>query len=202
MSISVRDDHNYKHKIFEDIAVNQRDLVLTLTQTKPSPELTPAQQEKRSYAKAAGERVKTLVNQPAPELSVAEWVSGSPTSIGDLKGKTIALHFWLSQSFDVHHIRLMNILQEVYRGKGLICITIFPATVEIETIKRRIAEQSLSHSIALDQPATVVGADGETFDRYAMGASPPVVLINATGEIAGHVWDSQLEDQIQKLLAD
>ena len=200
VSISVRDDHN--HKIFEDIAVNQRDLVLTLTPTESSPELTPAQQAKRSYAKAAGERIKTLVNQPALELSVAEWVSGSPTSIGDLKGKTIALHFWLSQSFDVHHVRLMNILQEVYRGKGLVCITIFPATAEIEMIKRHIAEQSLSHSIALDQPATVVGAYGETFDRYAMGASPPVVLINATGEITGHVWDSQLENQIQKLLAD
>ena len=35
-----------------------------------------------------------------------------------------------------------------------------------------------------------------------MGWSPPVVLINATGEITGHVWDSQIEDQIQKLLAD
>ena len=200
VSISVRDDHN--HKIFEDIAVNRRDLVLTLTLTEPSPELPPAQQAKQSYAKAAGERVKTLVSQPAPELSVAEWLSGSPTSIGDLKGKTIALHFWLSQSFDVHHVRLMNILQEVYRGKGLVCITIFPATAEIETIKRHIAEQSLSHSIALDQPTTVIGADGETFDRYAMGWSPPVVLINATGEITGHVWDSQIEDQIQKLLAD
>ncbi len=200
VSISVRDDHS--HKIFEDIAVNRRDLVLTLMPTEPSPALPPAQQAQQSYAKAAGERVKTLVNQPAPELSIAEWVSGTPNSIGDLKGKTIALHFWLSQSFDVHHIHLMNILQEVYRGKGLVCITIFPATAEIEMIKRHIAEQALSYPIALDQPTTVVGAEGETFDRYAIGWSAPIVLINTAGKITGHVWDRQLEDQIQILLAD
>ena len=200
VSISVTDDHN--HQIFEDIAVNQRDLVLTLTPTEPSPEPTPAQQANRSYAKAAGERVKTLVNQPAPELAVTEWLSGSPTSVGDLKGKTIALHFWLTQSFDVHHVRLMNMLQEAYREEGLVCITIFPATAAVETVKRHIVEQTLSHPIALDQPTTVVGAKGETFDRYAIGWSAPVVLINTAGRITGHVWDSQLENQIQILLAD
>ena len=200
VSISVTDDHN--HQIFEDIAVNQRDLVLTLTPTEPSPEPTLAQQANRSYAKAAGERVKTLVNQPAPELAVTEWLSGSPTSVGDLKGKTIALHFWLTQSFDVHHVRLMNMLQEAYREEGLVCITIFPATAAVETVKRHIVEQTLSHPIALDQPTTVVGAKGETFNRYAIGWSAPVVLINTAGRITGHVWDSQLENQIQILLAD
>ena len=29
-----------------------------------------------------------------------------------------------------------------------------------------------------------------------------VVLINTVGEIAGHVWDDELEEQIQILLAD
>ena len=201
VSLYVGDNRNYK--IFKDIIVNQRDLVLTLTPTEPSPEPTPAQQERWAYAEAAEERAKTLVSQPAPELNVAEWLSGSPTSIRDLKGKTVVLHFWDSRN--VHHvqrIRLLHILQGVYQDKGLVCITIVPATAAVETIKQQIAEQAWSHPIAIDQPTTVVGADGETFDRYAIGWSPPIVLINAAGQITGHLWDSELESKIQALLAD
>ena len=203
VSIYVSDDRDYK--TFKDIAVNQRDLLLTLTPPKPRPEPTPEKRAKReaerAYFKTVEERAETLVNQPAPELSVAEWLSGSPISIGDLKGKTVALHFWYSWDFDLHQVRLLNALQEVYREKGLVCITICPATAAVETVKRHIAEQSLSHSIALDQPTTVVGADGETFDRYAI-RWPPIVLINTAGKIIGHTWDDELEDQIQILLAD
>ena len=204
VSINVNHDRNYK--MFKDLAVNQRDLILTLTPPEPRPEPTPekrAEREaQRSYFKDAEERSKTLVNQPAPELTIAEWLSGSPTSIGDLKGKTVALHFWNSVDFDLHRVRLLDTLQEVYRAKGLVCITICPATAEVETVKQHITEQSLSHSIALDQPTTVIGAKGETFDRYAIGGSAPIVLINTAGKIAGHVWDGNLEDQIQLLLAD
>ena len=204
VSIYAAKDRNYK--TFESIAVNQRDLVLTLTPPEPRPEPTPAQraerEAQRSYVNAAEERSKTLVNQPAPELSVAEWLSGSPISIGDLKGKTVALHFWRSRSLNVQQVRLLNILQEVYQERGLVCITICPATAAVETVKQHIAEQALSYLIALDQSTTVVGAEGETFDRYAIGWSAPIVLINTAGKIIGHIWDDELEDQIQILLAD
>ena len=204
VSINVSHDRNYK--IFEDIAVNQRDLVLTLTPPEPKPELTPTQRAERdaqrSYFEAAEERVETLVNQPAPELNVAEWLSGSSTSIEDLKGKTVALHFWRSRSLDVDQVRLLNVLQEIYREKGLVCITICPATAVVETVKQHIAEQTLSYPIALDRPTTVLGAKGETFDRYAIGRSAPIVLINTTGEITGRAWDYGLEDKIQMLLVD
>ena len=204
VSINVSHDRNYK--IFEKIAVNQRDLVLTLTPPEPRPEPTPAQraerEAQRSYVNAAEERSKTLVNQPAPGLSVTEWLSGSPISIGDLKGKTVALHFWRSRSLNVQQVRLLNILQEVYRDKGLICITICSATVAVETVKQHITEQALSYPIGLDRPTAVLGAKGETFDRYAVGWSGPIVLINTAGKITGHVWDSELEDQIQILFAD
>ena len=204
--VSINVSHDRPYKIFEDIAVNQRDLVLTLTPPEPRPEPTPEQRAERevqrSYVNAAEERFKTLMNQPAPELNVTEWLSGSPTSIEDLKGKTIALHFWYSRSLNVQQVRLLNILQEVYQEKGLVCITICPATVAVETVKQHITEQALSYPIGLDRPTAVLGAKGETFDRYAVGWSPPIVLINTAGEISGHVWDRQLEDQIQILFAD
>ena len=203
VSIYAAKERNYK--IFKDIGVNQRGLVLTLTPPEPRPEPTPEKRAEReaehAYLENAEERSKALVNQPAPELSIAEWLSGPPISIGDLKGKTVALHFWYSVDFDLHQVRLLDALQEIYREKGLVCITICPASTVVETVKRHIADQSLSHPIALDQPTTVVGAYGATFNRYAIGWAP-IVLINTAGEITGHTWDDELEDQIQLLLAD
>ena len=195
------------YKIFEDIKVNQRDLVFTLTPNKPRPEPTPEQRARwyahESYIKSLEERFKTSVGKPAPELAVAEWLSGSPAAIGDLKGKMIVLHSWdLSYVDDhVHWIRLLNILQDVYGEKGLVCIAVCPASEEVETVKRHIVEQSLSYSVGLDRPTEVVGAKGETFDRYAFGQYS-FILINAAGKVAGRSWENDLEAQIQTLIAD
>ena len=195
------------YKIYEGIEVNQRDLVLKLTPTEPRAEPTPEEQARRkaqqAYVQDAEERFKTLVNQPAPKLAVAEWLSGPPISVADLKGKTIALFFWNVKDSDrVPWARLLNLLQEVYREKGFVCAAICPATAEIETAKQHVAKHSLDYSIGLDSPTDVVGANGETFDRYAVGWGAPIVLINTAGEITGRVWDSELESQIQILLAD
>ena len=204
VSIKVSDETNLKTlKIFKDIAVNQRSLVFTLTPADARPEPTPEQQVKRSYSEACRERFKTLINQPAPELTVAEWLSGPPVSIEDLKGKTIALHFWtLNNIYHVQQIRLLNILQEAYRDKGLVCVAICPSTAAVETLKQHIAEESLSYSVGLDRLIDIAGSQGETFDRYAIGWGSEIVLINTTGEITGSAWDHDYEDKIQALLAD
>ena len=206
VSIIVSNDRVFG--IFEDVKVNQRDLVLTLTPTEPSPTPTPEQKARwayaEEYAEKSEERFKTLVNQPAPELAVAEWLSGPPISVGDLKGKTIALYFWDDIEFSdrVQWARLLNLLQEVYEEKGLVCVAICPATAEVETVKQHISEYSLAYSIGLDNPTDVVGAKGETFDSYAIGRGAGFILINREGEIAGRVRDSELENQIQIMLAD
>ena len=201
--VSIRVSDRKYHKIFKDIEVNQRDLVFALTPADARPEPTPEQQAKRSYSEACRERFKTLVSQPAPELTVAEWLSDSPVSIKDLKGKTVALHFWsLNHTDHVRQIRLLNILQEIYRDKGLVCVAICPATAAVKTVRQHIAEESLSYSIGLDSPTEVVGAEGETFDRYAIGWGSEIVLINAAGEITGSAWEFEYEDKIQAVLAD
>lgn len=201
VSISVNTDRN--HKNFEGIAVNQRDMMLALTPSEPGPELTREQQVRWSYNKSAKERFKTLVNQPAPELAVAEWLSGSPASVGELEGKTTVLHFWnLNYRDHVLQIRLLNILQEAYQENGLACVAICPATADIEEIRRHIAEQSPSYSIGLDRPTGVAFAQSETFDRYAIAWGVTFVLINTAGEISVDAWAHDLEAKIQHLLLD
>ena len=168
------------YKIFEDIAVNQRNLILTLPPAEPRPEPTSEQQTRRkarrAYVKSTEERFKTIVGQPAPELAVANWLSGPPVSIADFKGNAIVLCFWDLSYVDDHVqlIRVLALLLEVYGDKGLACVAICPASTDVEEIKRHIAEQSLSYSIGLDRPTQVVGAKGETFDRYAIGSVPSI----------------------------
>lgn len=205
--VSVYATNGTDYKIFEDINVNQRDLVLTLTPNKPRPESTPEQRARwdahESYNESLEERFKTLVGKPAPELAVAEWLSGSPVTIRELKGKTIVLHSWDLSYVDDHvqWIRLLNMLQDAYGEKGLVCIAVCPALEEVEAVKRHIVAHSLSYSVGLDRPTEVVGAKGETFDRYAFGQYS-FILINAAGEVAGSAWAEDLEIQIQTLLGD
>ena len=204
VSIDVGTDHAYG--VFEDIKVNQRDLVLTLTPTEPipAPTLNLKQQTRWAYEEESEERFKTLmVGKPAPELAVEEWLTGDVSSIRDLKGNTIVLDFWESGNSDnIQSVRLLNLLHEIYQQKELVCVTIFPATEEVESVKQHISEHSLEYPIGLDSPTEVVGANGETFDRYAIGGRGSIVLINTGGEITGAVYPWDLGDQIQNLFAD
>ena len=202
-TVSIYVGTDRESRVFEGIKVNQRDLVLTLDPTEARPAPSPEWQARWAYAEEAEGRFKTLVGKPAPELAVEKWLSGYSTSIGNLKGKTIALDFWArGDSDNVASVRLLNILQEVFGEKGFVCLTICPAKVDVETIKQQIAEHSLAYSIGLDSPTDVIGAKGETFDQYAVRWGGPIVLINPAGEITGSVYASQLENQIQNLLAD
>ena len=160
-------------------------------------------QADRMYAEEAEERFKSLVGTPAPELKVAEWLSGLPVSINELKGKTIALYFWdLSDPDNLLCIEVLNFLQKAYRKKELVCIAVCPVATDIEVVKRLIAETSVIYPVALDRSTKVSGARGDTFDRYAVGWGDPVILINRKGEIADMAYPLNLQDRVQVLLAD
>jgi thiol-disulfide isomerase/thioredoxin len=202
-TVSIYVGTDRESRVFEDIKVNQRDLVLTLTPSERAPAPTPEWQARWAYAQEAEERFKTLVGNPAPELAVEKWLSGSSASIGHLKGKTVVLDFWVHDDFDnVQSMRLLNMLQEVYQENGLVCVTVCPAKADVDTIKQQIAEHTLNYSIGLDSPTDVPGAKGETFNRYAIKGRGSIVLINAAGEITGSVYPGNLEDRIQRLFTD
>ena len=190
-------------QVFEGVKVNQRDLVFTLEPIDAGSAPPPEWGAQWADAEEAKKRLDALAGKPAPELAVEKWLSGSSASIGQLKGKTIALDFWARDGFDnFQSVRLLNILQEIYREKGLVCVTICPAKADVDTIKQHIAEHTLIYSIGLDSPTDVLGAKGETFNRYTIEGSGSIVLINAAGEIAGSVYPRNLEDRIQRLFTD
>ena len=201
--VSIYVGTNHQSQVFEGVKVNQRDLVFTLEPIDAGSAPRPEWGAGWADAEDADRRLNALTGKPAPELAVEKWLSGSSTSTGHLKGKTVALDFWVPDDSDnVQSMRLLNILQEVYQEKGLVCVTICPAKADVDTIKQQIAEHTLIYSIGLDSPTDVVGAKGETFNRYANGGSSSIVLINAAGEITGSVYPGNLEDRIQRLFTD
>jgi hypothetical protein len=43
----------------------------------------------------AGAQQPAVMRTPAPELrGIDEWINSKPTSLADLKGKVVVLHFW------------------------------------------------------------------------------------------------------------
>lgn len=160
-------------------------------------------QAEQMYPQEAEVRLKALMGAPAPELKVAKWLSGRSVSIGDLKGKTIALYFWdLSDSDNLLCVDVLNFLQKAYRKKGLVCIAVCPAVTEVDVAMRLIKEKSLSYPIALDGSTKIPGARGETFDRYAIGWGDPVILIDREGKIVNIAYPLNLQDRVQALLAN
>ena len=168
---------------------------------KPAWEQRAEHQAEQMYPQETEARLKALMGKAAPELKVAKWLSGLPISIGDIKGKTIALYFWdLSDSENVLCIEVLNYLQKAYRKKGLVCIAVCPAAAEVNVAKRIIKAKSLIYPVALDSRTKIVGARGESFDRYAVGWGDPVILIDRKGEIADIAYPLNLQDRIQVLL--
>ena len=160
-------------------------------------------QTEEMYAQEAEVRLEALMRVPAPELKVAKWLSGRSVSIGELKGKVIALYFWdLSDSDNLLCIDVLNFLQKAYRKKGLVCIAVCPAATGVDVAMRLIKEKSLIYPIALDGRTKIVGARGETFDRYAVGWGDPVILIGREGKIANIAYPLNLQDRVQALLAN
>ena len=201
--VSIYVGTNHQSQVFEGVKVNQRDLVFTLEPIDAGSAPRPEWGAGWADAEDADRRLNALTGKPAPELAVEKWLSGSSASIGHLKGKTVALDFWVPDDSDnVQSMRLLNILQEIYGEKGLVCVTICPAKADVDTVKQQIAEHPLTYSIGLDSPTDVVGAKGETFNRYANGGGGSIVLINAAGEITGSVYLGNLEDRIQRLFTD
>lgn len=160
-------------------------------------------QTEEMYAQEAKVRLEALMGKSAPELKVAEWLTGRSISIGELKGKVIALYFWdLSDSDNVLCIDVLNFLQKSYLKKGLVCIAVCPAATDVDGARRIIKEKSLIYPVALDGETKILSARGETFDRYAIGWGDPVILINRKGEIADIAYPLNLQDRIQVLLAN
>ena len=165
-------------------------------------------EERRAQARycpdAKAERFRSLVGKPAPELAIGEWLSGGPVSLNNLKGKTIALHFWNIRNLSGDHmaLRALDAFHRTHRGKGFVCITICHHSADVTEIEQHITQTSIDHPVGLDSPTKRDGSGDTTFERYDITTEAPIVLINAAGEIIGASSISDLGGQLRLLFKD
>jgi peroxiredoxin len=189
------------YKIFQDVRMNQDDVVFVLEEsTEPPKPPTPEEVAGREYSRNTWERSEKMPGTAAPELDVAQWLNGEPA----MKGKIVVLHFWLSQDVrSLESIRLINVLQREYGDKGLVCVGIHEATENIDELKKLMEEKGIEYPVAVDKQSPVAAA-GSTLDRYAVFRFPTFMVINKEGMIHTQAIGSGrgLEEKVRELVMD
>jgi len=152
-----------------------------------------------------------LFGKKAPELKVAEWVKGKPTTLEALKGKVVLLDFWglwcgpCRERFP----KLIE-LHKKYSRDGLVIIAIHDSSIDkaslIEQGQKAVNLSDVRFRVAIDSPISeppgtqACGAGkGKTIEAYGVNRFPTHVLIAPDGKIHSF-GEGNLERHINLLL--
>lgn len=143
-----------------------------------------------------------LMNAPAPELAVDEWLGDVTPSLESLRGKVVLVDFFQIICPGCKRAKpLIEDLQAKYADKGLEVIGIATAFENLESqqkdaIKSYVAQNDFKWPVGVDVDLS------ETFTRYAAMGSPWTVLIDREGKIrhADFFDPAEVEAEIKKLI--
>ena len=136
------------------------------------------------------------VGQPAPELTIANWVKNGPVSIKEGKGKNIyVVEFWATWCppcrMSIPHL---SKLQKEYKDKGVVVVGITQEDPSI--VEPFVKEQpDMDYNVGVD---TV----GNTYNAYMEGRSgiPQAFIINKDGVVAWNGHPMEAEGVLKKVL--
>ncbi len=145
---------------------------------------------------------RSMVGKEAPELAVAEWVSGEPASLASLRGKTVVLAFWDSRDEACAElVPLLNGLLAEYSEQGLEILSIHSAEADTNALKKFISEQSISFRVAVDKAVKLY--KGATFEEYNVWKVPAVFIIDAEGKVRYQdIPLAAVEQAVQEMLRE
>jgi peroxiredoxin len=123
-----------------------------------------------------------LVGKQAPELDVAEWVSGEPTSLASLRGKTVVLAFWDRRDKACGElVSVLNALFGKYREKDVEIISIHSADADLDALKQFISDNAIKFRVPVDKPTDDYA--GATFEEYRVKIPLALFIIDAEGKV-------------------
>src|SRR5258708_2473687 len=146
-----------------------------------------------------------LLGQPAPEISVKEWIIGEPATLADLRGQVVLLEFWATWCKPCEQMfpKLKN-LDEEYGPRGLNVIALTRHYLAYRgTPEAQAEELALMRKMVNEHGLTFrVGAseDEQTQDLYGAAGVPTIAITYRTG-IVRHFSDGA-EWRLQQVLED
>jgi thiol-disulfide isomerase/thioredoxin len=146
-----------------------------------------------------------LLGQPAPEISVKEWIRGDPTTLADLRGQVVLLEFWATWCKPCEQMfPKLKRLAEEYGQRGLNVIALTRHYLAYRgTPEAQAEELALMRKMADDHALSFrVGAseDEKTQDLYGAAGVPTMAIIDRAG-IVRHFYDGD-EERLEQVLDD
>jgi len=142
----------------------------------------------RSLATAAEDKVgakpSPLVGHEAPELDVAAWVNGEPTSLTSLRGKPVVLAFW--DHTDKACGELVSVLNNIARehaSAGVAVVSVHSSGIDINALRLFILDNSVAFRVAVDKAAHDDRYRGTTFRKYGVRSIPSVFIISIESRV-------------------
>jgi peroxiredoxin len=137
----------------------------------------------------AGAQQPVAMRIPAPELQgIDEWINSKPTSLSDLKGKVVVLHFWTFGWINCIRNPWYAGWHKDFAEKGLTVIGVHtPETDEekkIEKIRKKVKDNGIKYPVAVDGRAL-------TWQAWENQYWPTVYLIDKKGDVR-YRWDGEL----------
>ena len=127
-----------------------------------------------------------LIGEPAPEISVKDWIIGEPIALGDLKGKAVLLEFWATWCKPCQEMfPKLNQLHNSHAADGLEIIALtrhylaYAGTPEamheeLQLIRSTVEQHGVGFRVG-------VAADERLQAVYGANGLPTAVLIDRQG---------------------
>ena len=147
-----------------------------------------------------------LLGRSAPEIEVAEWVVGQPTTLAEQRGRVVMLEFWARSCRScVAMLPALSDLHDRYHKHGLtiLALTRYGPSDDVP-IAERAHERDMIRQISADQSlefAVGIAADGGLQQRYGATGIPTFAIIDRAGivRLASSIPD---KPKMEKLIAD
>lgn len=174
--------------------------------------LTPGQKERLSTL--TGEpfdftRVtRTLPRAPELQASREQWLQGSPTTLAELRGQIVIVHFYAFECINCkRNLPHYAAWHRDYANKGLVVIGIqtpeTPAERDVAKVTAAIAQEGIKYPVLMD-------ADANNWQEWGTTMWPSVYLIDREGYLRtwwqgelnwqGNPGEQKMRAQIEQLL--